>query len=401
MEWILFSKNRKELEKNYALHGLALEKLQVKLDSLALSDFSDDELTGLWDSFLEAIVDFQADAMLVELANYGGEKILESQLKKELSNESNVKKAMQVLTAPEALSFYQQEEIELAESRDFVAHAKKFSWLKNSYSGPMSLSTDFFQKRKEKLSSDIHNDLKKHLENAKAAKQDLQQKLKLSDHAMNIGRLLAKGIVWQDDRKKRLLQAISDQDRFLDEMALRRNWKKKDALNFSGSEIRIFFEEKKVAGKDLAKRKKGFTTLLSSAPVILGEKDTKELWGYYLGSFQFTESARCIVTGVVASTGTQKIVRGKVRILLDPHRLDQMKEGEVLVAPMTSPEYVFAMKKSVAIVTDTGGLTSHAAIVSRELGKPCVVGTKGATTVFKTGDLIEINTETGTVTRID
>ena len=110
MEWILFSKNRKELEKNYALHGLALEKLQVKLDSLALSDFSDDELTGLWDSFLEAIVDFQADAMLVELANYGGEKILESQLKKELSNESNVKKAMQVLTAPEALSFYQQKQ---------------------------------------------------------------------------------------------------------------------------------------------------------------------------------------------------------------------------------------------------------------------------------------------------
>lgn len=58
---------------------------------------------------------------------------------------------------------------------------------------------------------------------------------------------------------------------------------------------------------------------------------------------------------------------------------------------MTSPEYVFAMKKASAAITDTGGLTSHAAIVSRELDIPCIVGTKIATKILKDGDLVEVD----------
>ncbi len=64
---------------------------------------------------------------------------------------------------------------------------------------------------------------------------------------------------------------------------------------------------------------------------------------------------------------------------------------------MTSPEYVFAMKKASAIITDTGGLTSHAAIVSRELKKVCVVGCRIATAVLHDGDLVEVDGEKGVV----
>jgi pyruvate,water dikinase len=65
---------------------------------------------------------------------------------------------------------------------------------------------------------------------------------------------------------------------------------------------------------------------------------------------------------------------------------------------MTSPEYVFVMKKASAVLTDTGGLTSHAAIVSRELGVLCIVGTKVATHVLKDGDMVEVDAEKGMVT---
>ena len=67
---------------------------------------------------------------------------------------------------------------------------------------------------------------------------------------------------------------------------------------------------------------------------------------------------------------------------------------------MTSPEYIFVMRKAVAIITDAGGLTCHAAIVSRELGIPCIVGTKIATKIFKTGDLIEVDANTGIIKKI-
>ena len=77
-----------------------------------------------------------------------------------------------------------------------------------------------------------------------------------------------------------------------------------------------------------------------------------------------------------------------------------MKDGEILVAPMTSPDYIVAMRKASAIVTDVGGLMSHAAIISRELGIPCIVGTKIATQVLKDGDLVEVDANKGIIKKL-
>jgi len=92
--------------------------------------------------------------------------------------------------------------------------------------------------------------------------------------------------------------------------------------------------------------------------------------------------------GVIASVG--KCV-GRVRVILYPRDLKKFRTGEILVTQMTSPDYITAIRKAGAIVTDKGGVTCHAAIVSREMGIPCVVGTKIATKVFKTGELVEVN----------
>ncbi|WP_418308037.1 phosphoenolpyruvate synthase [Phascolarctobacterium faecium] len=86
-----------------------------------------------------------------------------------------------------------------------------------------------------------------------------------------------------------------------------------------------------------------------------------------------TTDHKVIVKGLPASPGK---VSGRVHVILDPSRIDEFREGEILVTEMTAPDWVPAMKKAKAIVTDSGGMTCHASIVSRELGIPCIVGTK-------------------------
>jgi len=103
------------------------------------------------------------------------------------------------------------------------------------------------------------------------------------------------------------------------------------------------------------------------------------------------------VKGNVASKGRAK---GPAKIVMHPTQITKVERGDVLVAPMTSPDFVVGMLKAVAIVTDHGGITSHAAIVSRELGLPCVVGTKIATKVFVDGDMLEVDAEEGLVKKI-
>ena len=98
-----------------------------------------------------------------------------------------------------------------------------------------------------------------------------------------------------------------------------------------------------------------------------------------------------------ASSG---MARGPVKVMLNQAAFHRFKEGDILVAPMTRPEYLPLMKKAAAIVTDEGGLTGHAAIVSRELGKPCVIGTQVASRVLKDGEIVEVDADTGLVKRV-
>lgn len=104
-----------------------------------------------------------------------------------------------------------------------------------------------------------------------------------------------------------------------------------------------------------------------------------------------------IIKGKVASRGK---ATGPVKIVMHPTQVTKVVKGDVLVAPMTSPDFVMGMLKAVAIVTDHGGMTCHAAIVSRELGVPCIVGTGNATSLLEDGDIVEVDAEKGVIKRI-
>ncbi len=137
---------------------------------------------------------------------------------------------------------------------------------------------------------------------------------------------------------------------------------------------------------------KGKIYLVQTRPIttiedIKKEKETEE---------KEQEKLPLILKGSSASPG---LAAGPVKIVNSPKEIGKVLPGDVLVTQMTSPDYVPAMRKAAAIVTDRGGATSHAAIVSRELGIPCVVGTEKATKTLKEGLVISVNGTTGEIFR--
>jgi pyruvate,water dikinase len=107
-----------------------------------------------------------------------------------------------------------------------------------------------------------------------------------------------------------------------------------------------------------------------------------------------SKKGKVLLDGLAASPG---VGAGPVRIIKNAREISKVKEGDVLVAEMTNPDYVPAMKRATAIVTDLGGRTSHAAIVSRELGIPAVVGTSHATKILTNGEIITVDGTEGKV----
>ncbi len=105
-----------------------------------------------------------------------------------------------------------------------------------------------------------------------------------------------------------------------------------------------------------------------------------------------------IIKGTVGSAGRAK---GTVKILYTNKDLNKVKSGDIIVATMTRQDFITAIRKARALVTDEGSVTAHAAIIARELGIPCVVATKIATKVLKDGDLVEVDANLGTVRKLN
>lgn len=145
-------------------------------------------------------------------------------------------------------------------------------------------------------------------------------------------------------------------------------------------EIVNFLKDKKV--KDVDKRNKKWVYLIENEVIKKG------LQKYF--SLLTPQKGIKVLKGLPASPG---IVRGKVNLVLNISHLYKFKEDDILVAPFTNVNYLPVMNKAKAILTETGGLTSHAAIVSRELKKPCIVGIKNLLLVLKDGDWVEVEVD--------
>lgn len=140
--------------------------------------------------------------------------------------------------------------------------------------------------------------------------------------------------------------------------------------------------------------------ILQARPETVWSRRNKEKSGKQGAAAKSPEliGRKVITKGLPASPGR---VSGKAHVILNPSMIDSFKEGEILVTEMTAPDWVPAMKKAKAIVTDAGGMTCHASIVSRELGIPCIVGTKSrgvqGTLSIQNGQEITIDATNGII----
>lgn len=135
--------------------------------------------------------------------------------------------------------------------------------------------------------------------------------------------------------------------------------------------------------------------------IVTGQNKEKIEETFRSIGFEYTIEDYSDISEVKGMPACKGVVRGTVRVLMSKAKIGDMLDGEVLVASMTTPEYLPAMKKAVAFITDEGGITCHAAIVAREMNRPCIIGTKIATKVFKDGDVVEVDANTGIVRKIN
>jgi len=261
------------------------------------------------------------------------------------------------------------------------------------------LPVKFFEDRKRNMSGKSLGSGEKMIDDARASKEEVRRKFALSDEIMIIAKAIWQTIVMQDKRKKYNYIGGHYADLLMRETAQRFKYSKEDLLNAWINEIVDI-----IRGEDLhemlAGRRAGYGIVIDrSGWRGLSSDQVKRYWAKYVDQVDLGEVRE--IKGVVACVGQDGFVRGRIRIIHDPKDADDFKEGEILVAVMTSPDYVVAMRKASAIVTNFGGLTSHAAIVARELNIPCVIGTKIATKVLKDGDEVEVDTDRGVVTILE
>lgn len=271
-------------------------------------------------------------------------------------------------------------------------HLLKYSWIKSGYYGYKEYTREELLKELDDLiKSSVKIDNNFFIKN-KESKKKLIKKYKFTEEILAISELSELFIKWQDYRKIYTLTFVVLKEKILQEIARRKN------IDFELLKYSLSSEIKNILNSDfdlrkLKERKRGCFLIHSNGKLKEIYTDKKAV-DFRKKIAKKTKKDVLEIKGMVASMGK---ITGIVKIVLSIKNLNKVKDGDILVSPMTRPEHISAMKKVGAIVTDDGGITCHAAIVSRELKKPCIIGTKIATQVLKDGDLVEVDADKGVV----
>lgn len=147
--------------------------------------------------------------------------------------------------------------------------------------------------------------------------------------------------------------------------------------------------------EELDQRKRGFVYFKGELYAPQSISDLVQSFGIEITEVVVEKTE--MLKGQSASTG---VVTGTVRVLFEKSHMEKVQKGDVVVAAMTTPDFMPAIRLAAALVTDEGGITCHAAITAREFGMPCVIGTKIATKTLHDGDTVEVDATKGVVTVI-
>lgn len=351
---------------------------------------------------------FAYDSANVPAWFFGGDRF------KELLNEQiNIAdKDFEALITPAAQTFVNQLDRSLVMARVAVAQgasidkeaiklSNDYGWVPFGYDGPVFWGSQYFVRliKKDKFGlSALRNKLRiidekeqKEIAQVKA----LKQKHQLTDKQLRLIEIMHHLTLWTDERKKLEFQLHYFYSRIINQLGRQ--------FGATYKQLKYLFVEEL---SDLEKnRDKLFALAEWRINNALAYKTKTGIKGKFMSQKELSKLLLELsdakqtneIKGMVASRGKQDKYRGKVRIVLNSIDSKKIAKGDFLVTAMTTPDFIHGMKKALGYITDEGGVTSHAAIVARELDKPCIIGTKNATKVLHDGDMVEIDMKTGVV----
>lgn len=378
-----------------------------KLEKLDFSKLSYVNLANFYRDFAKIYYDWWTVTISLELVTITLEPLLGEKLKGYFKNkQSDFTRAFSILTSPLVLTFYRKQQKDLLnvltsprgkQEQALKLHQKNFYWIYNSYLEGKVLDLNFFKSELEKLKETNYKKTLKEIEEypvfIKSEKAKIYEKIHPSKDFLNLVSLVETFSALQDGRKMDNFIA----DHYLEKFVL--SFSKLFSADIYSLKLLILnelYDKKIIQNKSLIKNRLTSFVLDATDKEIIHYDGQNAL----LLANKFMEISNInqnIIQGTVASVGESHYFRGPAKIILTIDKIDKIREGDILVTTMTSPDFVIGMKKAGAIITDTGGMLSHAAIVSRELKKPCIVGTEIATKVISDGDIIELHCEKGTI----
>jgi len=341
----------------------------------------------LWYEFGVAWINVLIEGLVFEKLN----EVLEKKSK-------NIAKDSDIICSLTRPTHIQQEQIDLlkiAVSKDgkeekLKQHTKKYAYLPLYDVHIKPFGIEYFRKRmqKEKNPAKKLKELQESFGQNKARFNELIKRLNLTKQELDLVNYV-NGFIFLKDYRSHFRSIYSlHLKKLFDEIARRSKLPVNDLFLMTEKETEELIETGKKP--DLTKRRKPFIYLKYHDNERVLEGAQVKDFAKKLEKESISEEVR----GIPASKG---LVRGRAKIIKNPDEIVKVKKGDILITSMTRPDYVPAMERAGAIVTDEGGVLCHAAIVSRELGKPCVIGTKNATDVFKDDELVEVDADKGVV----
>lgn len=299
---------------------------------------------------------------------------------------------LSILCSPTSISnfFNSQEELwrikNSPNNYDLVeAYIKDYSWCDATYIGCPILNQEEVWKRAKAMEN------RPVFKNNINEKQEIINRLDINDEVIFFIKVIEMVGIWHDERKKNILQTIEKTDRVINLLAKQMNLDLEILKYCFCDELTLTNLKNPEFIKILEIRRKGMA--LYATPhknVVFTDNDYSFLIEKLVSNNESTKE----ITGTVASHGYAK---GKVVICRSITDLERVQTGDILVTSMTRPEFMPAMQRAAGFVTDEGGLTCHAAIISREMNKPCIIGTKNATEILRDGDEIEVDANNGII----
>lgn len=369
-----------------------------KIDKLNLQSLSLKELSRIGNEASHAIALAVGVAHMIEPYAIAGDQRIRGEVQRHIKDPALANMIFLSLTTPRTRSFVSQAESYIARlagqevimDRELTGYIKKFFWVENTYSGRRNPSIDDVRLMVEEYRQQKKNTLQEHF---RPMSQTRVRHSSLPQFLLFELRMFAFLSIWQDERKRNILIGIDYLERVLEVIAQKSGIPILLLRYLSPRELASDFS---TMSSVLEKRREGIVFLQTKNGIEVG---TYEDFKRFSASMSVEKNVHeTELRGTSASVG--KVI-GRVKVCPNPDSIKKVEEGDILVASMTRPEYLPAMRRAAAFVTDEGGITCHAAIVAREMGKPCVIGTRFATRFLKDGDLVEVKGNHGVVIVIE